>query len=177
VRKRFFAHVQTGPGAHPGSCTMGTWYFPGVKRPGRGADQPPPPKHRGREWVELYLYFPCGPFVACYRVTFTFTYNPGNPSRVLASVSVIFWAKVLPFILNAELVYCVYNMKPVIVSCYLIVTCYICYLLRSFSKLLCWVNMLLVFNCTARRFHAIGAVHSNVHSEVSVRIHKTCRWK
>jgi hypothetical protein len=26
-----FAPVQTGPGAHPVSCTMGTRYFPGVK--------------------------------------------------------------------------------------------------------------------------------------------------
>jgi hypothetical protein len=39
---RFFAHVQTGPGAHPASCIMGTGSFPGVKRPGRGADHPPP---------------------------------------------------------------------------------------------------------------------------------------
>jgi hypothetical protein len=43
VGTRFFAHVQTGPGAHPASCTMGTWSFPGVKRPGRGADHPPLP--------------------------------------------------------------------------------------------------------------------------------------
>jgi hypothetical protein len=35
---RFSAHVQTGPGAHPASCTMGTGSFPGVKRPGRDAD-------------------------------------------------------------------------------------------------------------------------------------------
>jgi hypothetical protein len=39
---RFFAHVQTGTGAHPASCTMGTGTFPGVKRPGRGAYHPPP---------------------------------------------------------------------------------------------------------------------------------------
>jgi hypothetical protein len=39
---RFFAHVQTGPEAHPTSCTMATRSFPGVKRPGRGADHPPP---------------------------------------------------------------------------------------------------------------------------------------
>jgi hypothetical protein len=39
---RFFAHVQTGPGAHPASCTMSTGSFPGEKRPGRGADHPPP---------------------------------------------------------------------------------------------------------------------------------------
>jgi hypothetical protein len=34
VEVRFFAHVQTGAGAHPASCTMGTGSFPGVKRPG-----------------------------------------------------------------------------------------------------------------------------------------------
>jgi hypothetical protein len=39
----FFAHVQTGPGAHPASCTVGTGSFPRVKKPGRGADHPPPP--------------------------------------------------------------------------------------------------------------------------------------
>jgi hypothetical protein len=36
-----FAHDQTGPGAHPAFCTMGTGSFRGVKRPGRGTDQPP----------------------------------------------------------------------------------------------------------------------------------------
>jgi hypothetical protein len=38
---RFFVHIQTGPGAHPASCTVGTGSFPGVKRLGRGADPPP----------------------------------------------------------------------------------------------------------------------------------------
>ena len=28
---RFSAPVQTGPGTHPASCTMGTGFFPGVK--------------------------------------------------------------------------------------------------------------------------------------------------
>jgi hypothetical protein len=42
VGARFFAHVQTGPEAHPASCTVGTGSFPGVKWPGRGADHPPP---------------------------------------------------------------------------------------------------------------------------------------
>ena len=31
VGARFSAPVQTGPGAHPASCTMGTVSFPGVK--------------------------------------------------------------------------------------------------------------------------------------------------
>ena len=39
---RFSAPVQTGPGAHPASCTMGTGSFPGVKR-GRGVTLTPHP--------------------------------------------------------------------------------------------------------------------------------------
>ena len=39
---RFSAPIQTGPGAHPASYTMRTWSTPGVKRPGRGVDHPPP---------------------------------------------------------------------------------------------------------------------------------------
>jgi len=35
VEARFSAHVQTDPGAHPASCTIGTGSFPGVKS-GRG---------------------------------------------------------------------------------------------------------------------------------------------
>jgi hypothetical protein len=42
VGVRFFTHVQTSPGAHPASCPMSTGSFPGVKRPGHGADHPPP---------------------------------------------------------------------------------------------------------------------------------------
>jgi hypothetical protein len=38
----FSQNVQTGTGAHPAFCIMGTGSFPGVKRPGRGADYPAP---------------------------------------------------------------------------------------------------------------------------------------
>ena len=58
---RFSTPVQTGPGAHPASCTMGAGSLPRVKRPGRGADHPLPPKRRGHKRVELYLYSPSGP--------------------------------------------------------------------------------------------------------------------
>ena len=37
---RLSAPVQTGPGAHPASCTIDTGYFPAVKRPWRGVDHP-----------------------------------------------------------------------------------------------------------------------------------------
>ena len=39
---RFSVPVQTGPGIHAASCTMGTGSFPEVKLLGRGADPPPP---------------------------------------------------------------------------------------------------------------------------------------
>jgi hypothetical protein len=38
----FSAHVQTGPGAHPASYTMGTGSFLEVMRPGPGVDHPSP---------------------------------------------------------------------------------------------------------------------------------------
>ena len=38
---RFSAPVETCPGAHPASYTMGTGSFPKVKRPGCGVDHPP----------------------------------------------------------------------------------------------------------------------------------------
>jgi hypothetical protein len=41
-RAIFFAHVQTGPEAHPASCSMGTGSFPGVKRLGFYAYHTPP---------------------------------------------------------------------------------------------------------------------------------------
>ena len=37
----FSAPLQTGPGAHPDSYTMGTGSFPGLNRPERGVDNPP----------------------------------------------------------------------------------------------------------------------------------------
>jgi hypothetical protein len=38
---RCSARVQTGPGAHSASCTIGTVSFPGSKRSRRGTDHPP----------------------------------------------------------------------------------------------------------------------------------------
>jgi hypothetical protein len=58
---RFSAPVQTDPGAHPASYTMGTGSLPGVKRPGRDIDHPLPSGAEVKERVELYLYSPFGP--------------------------------------------------------------------------------------------------------------------
>jgi hypothetical protein len=81
VGARFFAHVQTGPEAHPASCTKGTGSFSGVKRPGRGADHSPPSSAEvKKEWSytsthprglfrpltgQLYLFYYTGIELLC----------------------------------------------------------------------------------------------------------------
>jgi len=61
VGARFSASIQTGPGSHPASSTMGTGSFPGVNRPVRGVDHPIAFSSEVKERVELYLYSPSGP--------------------------------------------------------------------------------------------------------------------
>jgi hypothetical protein len=68
---KFFAHVQTGPGIHPASCTMGTRSFPGAKRPGRGADHPPPSSVPRSGKSRAIPLLPSGPS-GLLRGTFTF---------------------------------------------------------------------------------------------------------
>jgi hypothetical protein len=55
------------------SYTMGTGSFPGVKRPGCGADHPPPTSAEVKEIVELYLYSPSGPSWPLLGKTLPFT--------------------------------------------------------------------------------------------------------
>ena len=55
------APIQTGPGAHLASYTMGTWSFPGVKQLGHGIDHPPTSSVEVKERIELYIYSTSGP--------------------------------------------------------------------------------------------------------------------
>ena len=50
-RDWYSAPVQTAPGAHPASYSMGTGSFPGVKRPGCDVDLPPPSIAEAKERV------------------------------------------------------------------------------------------------------------------------------
>ena len=69
---RRLAPVQTGPGVHPASYTVGTRSFPGVKRPGRGADHPPLSSAEVEGRVEVYIYSTSVPSWPV--VTFIFTF-------------------------------------------------------------------------------------------------------
>ena len=83
MEARLSALVQTGSGAYPASYTTGTGSLPGVKRPGGGADYPPPSKCRGHERVGLHLYSPSRPSWPVIGRTFTFTfYNRERPNML-----------------------------------------------------------------------------------------------
>jgi len=56
-----FRTVQTGFESHPVSFSVGTGFFPGVKRPGRGVGHPPPSSADALERVELYFCSRFGP--------------------------------------------------------------------------------------------------------------------
>ena len=74
---RFSAPVQTGSGAHPASCTMGTGSFPGVKS-GRAKTLTPHPllapwsrKGRAIPLLPLWAIRPVQNLSSCTRVHFT----------------------------------------------------------------------------------------------------------
>ena len=75
------AAVQTGPGAHPASCTMGTGYFLKVKS-GRGVALIPhlllvpwSKKSRAIPLLPLWAVRPVQSLIACTRVHFTLLYS------------------------------------------------------------------------------------------------------
>jgi hypothetical protein len=75
VGTRFSAHVQTAPGAHPASYTMGTASFPGIKRPGRGVDHPPNLTPRLKKEYSYTSNSTSGPSWTVLGRTFTFTFT------------------------------------------------------------------------------------------------------
>ena len=79
---RFSAPVQTGSGAHPASCTMGTGSFPGVKS-GRGVTLTPHPllcrgqeKSKAIPLLSLWAVRPVQSLSASTRVHFTLPFLP-----------------------------------------------------------------------------------------------------
>ena len=87
MEARFFPPVQTGPGAHPASCTMGTVSFPRVKS-GRGVMLTPHPllvpwsrKSRAIPLLLLWAVRPVQSLSACTRVHLSFFYMESGSSR------------------------------------------------------------------------------------------------
>jgi hypothetical protein len=88
VEARFLAPVQTGSGAHPASCTMGTVSFPGVKS-GRGVTLTPhfflvPWSRKGKAiLLPLWAVRPVQRINACTREHCTVTLPSGMWCRVI----------------------------------------------------------------------------------------------
>ena len=61
IEARFSAPVRTVPGDNRASYTLAARSFPGVKRPGRGANHPPPSSAAVKERAGLYFYAPSLP--------------------------------------------------------------------------------------------------------------------
>ena len=87
VAARFSAPVQTDPGVHPASCTMGTGSFPGVERC-RGVTLTPHPfivswssKSRAIPLRTQWAVRPVQSLSACTRVQFTFTLTFIEPAE------------------------------------------------------------------------------------------------
>ena len=85
MEERFSAPDQTGLGAHPASCTMGTGTFPGVKS-GRGVTLTPHPllvpwsrKSRDTPLLPLWTVRYVQRLSACTTVHFNFTYTSNPP--------------------------------------------------------------------------------------------------
>ena len=80
---RFSAPVQTGPGTHPASCTMGSGSFPGVKWPERFVELPPPSSAEVIERVEPYIYSHLGPSWPVLGRPLPFTFTLTKPEKPL----------------------------------------------------------------------------------------------
>ena len=98
---RLSVPVQTGPGAHPASCTMGTGSFPGVKS-GRGVTLTPNPllvpwswKGRAIPLRPLWAVRPVQSLSACTSVHFTHFFICFDIKR---SKSGGFWTVILKFV-------------------------------------------------------------------------------
>jgi len=99
-RGRDFPSVQTGPGAHPASCTMGIGSFPGVKTC-RGVKLTPHPllvpwwrKSRAIPLLSLWAVRPVQSLSACTRVQFTYlpsrVYNVWSRNKFLPRCACVF---------------------------------------------------------------------------------------
>jgi len=91
-RGEIFPPVQTGPGAHPASCKMGTGSFPGVKC-GRGVTLTTHPLLVPQSWKSRAIPLPtlC-PHRACNRITLP-SPLPLQPSNKLLATQMEFWRR------------------------------------------------------------------------------------
>ena len=124
---RFSVPVQTGPGAHQASCTMGTGFFPGVKS-GRGVTLTPLPvivpwpwKGRAIPLLPLWAVGPVQSLSACTMVTFTFYLGwKENKYRICKKSVALYWIREID-VTHKQVNFCARNLWNMFMKCMLIV--------------------------------------------------------
>jgi len=129
VGARFSAPFQTGPGAHPASCIMGTRSFPGVKS-GWGVPLTRHPLLMPWSWksiaiplLPLWAIRPVQSLSACTRVNFTsFTqlhvspkwgYHQANNLKHIKEVYTQFYGREISLIINYVTTVFVYSVQEI----------------------------------------------------------------
>ena len=94
---------------------MGTGSFLGVKRPGHGADHPPPSKCQGHERVELYIYSPSGlswPVIGRTLLYLFYVINCKWEGIIVLHIADLFQQRIIVFKCNFCEHWCVYPILP-----------------------------------------------------------------
>jgi len=102
----------SAPGAHPAFYSMGTGTFPGVKRPGRGADHPPSSSAQVKGRVQLYLYSAHRTSWLVLEWTLYLSGFPMTPKNVCHAATHLFgWFTVRIWIGKPTHVYCMHDIQ------------------------------------------------------------------
>ena len=91
---RFCPPVQTGPGAHAASSTVGIQSFPDLKRPGRSVNHLPQSSSAVKEFVVLFHSHhhpvPSCPFMLPFTLNLFWQFNKWTPVHLNCCVSYFF---------------------------------------------------------------------------------------
>ena len=130
---RFSAPVQTGPGAHSASCTMGTGFFPGVKRGPHHLLVPWSGKGRAILLLPLWAVRPVQNLSACTRGQFTL------PSVLRTGISFIYYRQCVSKATDSD---CKFTIICPVTQRYILISSRFAYLYRQWKYGLLFVHLL-----------------------------------
>jgi hypothetical protein len=149
LRTRYFPllqNVQAGCGAHPASCSVGTEFFRGVKRPGRDIDHSPPTSAEIKNGCStpctpLYVFMSCTGTLILILLTWKIRWA-NNTSKWQMGFNSVFNplnAELNPIchllaLLRAHLIFCVSRMRVKGLITYLLFYYYYYFKYKTFLR-------------------------------------------